>query len=422
MQPSMFDSPSQPEPPATKVVVQHNALVNARFDLSTVEMRLFMAMLSRIGRDDDEFREMHVPLTEIVALSGRRPSAKDYQQVEAMCDQLVSRILHIERSDPAGAGGGRRRRDRKGGGGATPDYDKIPLMAYAKYRGQEGALRVRFNDEVMPYLLQLHQNFTKAQVVQLLKLKSPHSYRIYWLLKEYAAFGTRTLGVEELKSILSLTGQYKQFPLFKLRVLDRAQQELSQTDLPFAYELLREGAKHVTHIRFTFKALVALAEATQVAEAAASEALPEWHQQLLALGLAASSLEAIVELVQQAAITPDYVLYVIRAQRQKHQVGKLKSLAGAVFAAITKRHLLAEFESSCRPARPAAAAPGKVAAKPAAAAPRREKLVAELEDAQTSLRFVRSAPTYSPEARAVAVAEIQAKIAALDAQLSLFSK
>ena len=417
MQPSLFDPPSLPEPPATKVVVQHNALVNARFDLSTVEMRLFMAMLSRIGRDDDEFREMHVPLTEIVALSGRRPSSKDYQQVEAMCDQLVSRILHIERSEPAG-GGGRRRRDRKGGGGATPDYDKIPLMAYAKYRGQEGALRVRFNDEVMPYLLQLHQNFTKAQVVQLLKLKSPHSYRIYWLLKEYAAFGTRTLGVEELKSILSLTGQYKQFPLFKLRVLDRAQQELSQTDLPFEYELLREGAKHVTHIRFTFKALVALAEATQAPPN--GEALPDWHQQLLALGLAASSLEAVVELVQQAAVTPDYVAYVIRVQREKHQAGKLKSLAGAVFTAVTKRHLLAEFEASRRPARSTALPTGKAATKGPSAVVRRDKLLGELEDARTSLRFVHSAPTYTPEARAVAVAEIEAKIAALEGQLQRF--
>jgi hypothetical protein len=96
MQPTLFDNLPLQEPPS-KVVVQHNALVNARFDMSTVEMRLFMAMLSRIGRDDDEFREMHIPLTEIVALSGRRPSAKDYQQVAGMCDQLVSRILHIER-------------------------------------------------------------------------------------------------------------------------------------------------------------------------------------------------------------------------------------------------------------------------------------------------------------------------------------
>lgn len=419
MQPTLLKMPplQHPEPPVTKVVVQHNALVNARFDLSTVEMRLFMAMLSRIGRDDDEFREMFVPLNEVVALSGRRPSVKDYQQVEAMCDQLVSRVLRIERP----AAGGHRRRGRKNGekgGAATPDFDKLPLMAYAKYRGAEGALRVRFNDEVMPYLLQLHKNFTKAQVVQLLKLKSPHSYRIYWLLKEYATFGTRTLGVDELKGILSLEGQYKQFPLFKLRVLDKAQQELSQTDLPFEYELLRVGGvKRVTHIKFTFKPLMALPEATSVAAETTDETMPDWHQQLLGLGLAVSSLETIVELVQQATIVPEYVAYVIRVQRKKYQDGKLKSLAGAVFAAVTKRHLLAEFEAQRRPATPAG---GLAARRHTVAAPRRDKLLGELEDAHTSLRFVRSAPSYTDdEVRAAAVVELEAKIAGLEAQLQV---
>ena len=417
MQPTLFELPPLPpsEPPATKIVVQHNALVNARFDLSTVEMRLFMAMLSRIGRDDDEFREMLVPLTEVVALSGRRPSVKDYQQVEAMCDQLVSRVLRIERPVE---GGGRRRRGRKDGekAVATPDFDKLPLLAYAKYRGAEGALRVRFNDEVMPYLLQLHQNFTKAQVVQLLKLKSPHSYRIYWLLKEYAAFGMRTLSVEELKSILSLEGQYKQFPLFRLRVLDKARQELSKTDLPFEYELLREGAKCVTHIKFTFKPLLALPEAALLAAEASGELLPDWHRQLLELGLAASSLDTLVELVQQAAVAPEYVAYVIRVQREKHQAGKLKSLAGAVFAAITKRHLLAEFEA--RQGRTARTLAGRSAPRPRpAAAPRRDKLLGELEDARTSLRFVRTAASYTEEARAAAVAAVEAKIAGLEGQL-----
>jgi hypothetical protein len=414
MQPNLFDlsPPEHPEPPAAKIVVQHNALVNARFDLSTVEMRLFMAMLSRIGRDDDEFREMLVPITEVVALSGRRPSVKDYQQVEAMCDQLVSRVLHIERP----AAGGRRRRGRKDGerDGATPDFDKLPLMAYAKYRGAEGALKVRFNDEVMPYLLQLQKNFTKAQVVQLLKLKSPHSYRIYWLLKEYATFGTRTLGVDELKSILSLDGQYKQFPLFKLRVLDKAQQELSRTDLPFEYELLRQGGKRVTHIRFTFQPLAVLPEAVLAAAEAAGEQLPEWHRQLLELGLAASSLDTLVELVEQAIVAPEYIAYVIRVQREKHKAGKLKSLPGAVFAAVTKRHLLAEFEA--QRARVVPPSTRIIRSRPAAL-PRRDKLLNELEDAHTSLRFVRTATSYTEEARVIAVAEVEARIAQVEAQL-----
>ncbi|WP_170172654.1 replication initiation protein [Hymenobacter rigui] len=344
MQATLFDPP-RPEEPISKIVVQHNALVNARFDLSTVEMRLFMAMLSRIGRNDSEFREMRIPLTEIVALSGRRPSGKDYQQVAGMCDQLVSRILHIERPDTA------RKTTRRTN---SPDFDKIPLMAYAKYRGEEGALYVRFNDEVMPYLLQLQRNFTKAQVVQLLKLKSPHSYRIYWLLKEYAAFGSRAVEVEELKRLLSLEGQYKQFPLFRLRVLDRARQELGETDLPFTYELVREG-KSVSVIRFNFPPVAGQPD-TMLLEASAEAA--DWEAALHQAGLAASSRTAIAELVAAGQVMPEYVRFVVRTQRDKHRLGKVKSLAGSIFSAVTKGHLLGEFEEFTRratPARPPAA-------------------------------------------------------------------
>jgi hypothetical protein len=389
MQPTLFDTLPPPEP-TSKVVVQHNALVNARFDMSTVEMRLFMAMLSRIGRHDSEFREMSIPLTEIVALSGRRPSSKDYQQVAGMCDQLVSRILHIERPSSG-------RRDRRA---ATPDFDKIPLMAYAKYRGEEGALRVRFNDEVMPYLLQLHQNFTKAQVVQLLKLKSPHSYRIYWLLKEYATFGSRTVGVEELKSLLTLDGQYKQFPLFRLRVLDRAQQELSQTDLPFEYELLREG-KGVAQIRFLFKPLLALPEVSVLPAEAG------WQRTLQELGMAPSSLATIQSLVEQGKALPDYIMFVIKTQQARHHAGKVKSVAGAVFTAITKQHLVTEYEAQHQK-RPSAS---QLARK-------RTKLLAELEDARKSLAFVLNGGAYTAETRPEAEAQVRNVLAQLEAELS----
>lgn len=330
MQTNLFDPTPPPEPPVSKIVVQHNALVNARFDLSTVEMRLFMAMLSRIGRDDSEFREMRIPLTEVVALSGRRPSSKDYQQVAGMCNQLVSRILHIERPNPA------RRANRRN---SDPDFDKIPLMAYAKYRGEEGALHVRFNDEVMPYLLQLQRNFTKAQVVQLLKLKSPHSYRIYWLLKEYSAFGTRTIAVDQLKALLNLEGQYKQFPLFRLRVLDRAQFELAKTDLPFEYDLIRQG-KGVAEIKFRFTSLAA---GEGEALLAASSA---WEDALLQAGVAAASIVAIGELVERGEVEPGYVQYVVQHQRTKSTEGKIKSLAGSIVAAITKKHLTAEYKEA----------------------------------------------------------------------------
>lgn len=47
------------------VVVQHNALVNARFSLTTLETRLFVAMLRRIGREDTTLPVCRIPVREL---------------------------------------------------------------------------------------------------------------------------------------------------------------------------------------------------------------------------------------------------------------------------------------------------------------------------------------------------------------------
>jgi len=334
MQVSLF-ADDKPEP-VSKLVVQRNDLINARFALTTLEMRLFMAMLARIDREDTEFHELRIPVTEVVAVSGRRPSSNDYAQLKDMCTLLASRVLYIERPST--------KKKKRGGQAveeALPSFSNTPLMAYADYSSEERALIVKFNDRVREHLLQLNAgNFTQAQLMQLLKLKSAHSYRIYWLLKQYGSFGVRTMRVEELKRVLDLEGQYKQFPLFKLRVLDRAQQELLQTNLAFEYDLLRGKNNSVEEIRFRF---------TPVASEVLLPSLPataEWQKALLEVGVSASSMAAIQELIEHQEVEPGYVQYVAHQLRLKSTQGKIKSLAGAVFTAVTKGFLLEDYKKT----------------------------------------------------------------------------
>jgi hypothetical protein len=331
MQGNLF-ADNKPEP-ASKLVVQRNDLINARFALTTLEMRLFMAMLARIDRADNEFHELRIPVTEVVAVSGRRPSSNDYVQLKDMCALLASRVIYVERPSKKKAKRGGQALDE-----IAPSFSNTPLMAYADYSSEERALVVRFNDRVREHLLQLNDgNFTQAQLMQLLKLKSAHSYRIYWLLKQYGSFGTRTIRVDELKRVLDLEGQYKQFPLFKLRVLDRAQQELAQTNLAFDYELVRGKNNSVEEIRFRF---------TPVTSEVLLPSLPattEWQKALLEVGVSASSMATIGELIERGEIEATYVQYVVQQQRTKSKQGKIKSLAGAVFTAITKGHSLEEY-------------------------------------------------------------------------------
>lgn len=180
-------------PEATdKLVAQHNALVNARFSFVPLQMRLFLALLSRIEFNDVDFKEHFVPASELVF---ERHGGSAYAQIDEMCSNITSFKLYIELLEE---GTSRRRR--------RPKYDYIPLMAKAGYDGDLGGVVATFNPLIMPYLLQLRENgnFTLAALDELRKLKSSDSARIYWLLREYADFGERTISISQLRFMLDI--------------------------------------------------------------------------------------------------------------------------------------------------------------------------------------------------------------------------
>ncbi len=76
-----------------KRVAQHNALINARFSLVPLQMRLFVALLSRIDFNDVDFKEHFIPLDELVF---ERRGGSAYEQVDEMCKGLASFTLYIE--------------------------------------------------------------------------------------------------------------------------------------------------------------------------------------------------------------------------------------------------------------------------------------------------------------------------------------
>ena len=138
---SDFPSPSLVHP----LVVQHNALVNAQFTLSTTESRLFLAMLARISPSDKKFTKCQVDIHDIV-----EATSNNYAHVRKMLDSFGGCKLRIEQLSPDG----RRRQKRV--------YTVIPLVEYAEYREGAGFVEAQFNNHLLPYLVELRDNFTKA--------------------------------------------------------------------------------------------------------------------------------------------------------------------------------------------------------------------------------------------------------------------
>jgi plasmid replication initiation protein len=339
-----------PKQNADKIVAQHNALVNARFSFVPLQMRLFLALLSRISLDDTEFKEHVIPVSELLF---ERHGGSAYQQIDDMCDDITSFKLYIEILED----GTRKRRRR-------PKYDYIPLMAKAGYDGDMGGIVAAFNPLIMPYLLQLREsgNFTLADLDELRKLKSPSSVRIYWLLKEYSDFGQRTVTPEQLRFMLNIAeNEYPRFSNFKARILDRAQLELARTDMPFTYELERQN-QLVQRIKFLFgydtatispkevegNHSIQLAEnikhsqnAENINEAVVEE--PAWIQALRLIGVSLRSIKQITKQLEDKEYPLEYVDFVLSRIGKQHQLGKVKKPAGAVYKALVEKYLLGEY-------------------------------------------------------------------------------
>ncbi|MGI4734892.1 MAG: replication initiation protein [Janthinobacterium lividum] len=360
-----MSSPSIPIVSPHPLVVQHNALVNARIDLNTIESRLFLSLLGRVSRQDAGFAPCQVPVREIM---GATVSKTMYDQVRKTLKEFAGRTIVIEKLDESGKPLKR------------PDFVVLPLLAYAEYKQGEGLVEAQFNDRLIPYLLELRDNFTKAQLAELLKLKSASSYRIYWLLREYAAFGKRTIGLLELKAILGLEKEYDRFDNFKVRVLDRAQQELADTDMPFTYELIRQG-KAVSEIRFLFPP-------NGRQQPVLPPAADSWESALLAVGVANKSLTNVKTQLAAGYYDEGYIWFVLAAVRKKVQTGKVKKEAGAVFKALSDGYLLADYKKFLA----IPSAPTKSAPKPNPVR-NKQKLLSELDDVRGSLRWLRERST-----------------------------
>lgn len=375
------------------LVVQHNALVNARFDLSTTEARLFLAMLSCIKRSDDSFVKCELNVRDVL----EHGSSQNYSHIRKVLEKFASRLITIETL----GNGGKRMKQRT--------YSAIPLLARADYVEGKGQIVLRFNDELHDYLLELHDNFTKAQLTELMKLKSATSYRIYWLLREYAAFGKRIIPLDELKAILGLSEGYNRFNNFRARVLERAQEELAETDLPFTYSTISKG-RLVTHIEFVFKPIGSATSPPTPVQLSAGP-VSEWATAVLAAGVSPGSLSQIQDRLSSGEYDEGYINFVLEAVQAQLKSGKVRNEGGAVFKALTEGYMLQAYRKTKQVA---TNSKGKVGP---AVASRRKKLLSELEDAHGSLQFAKTAVIYDDESRLGVLAHIQTVITNLEQQL-----
>lgn len=321
--------------------------------------------MQRIRLEDQELKEHFIPAAELVDVG--TGGGKAYKQILRLSNQLTERKLAIEQLGPNG--------ERV----KQPDYRIIPLLAMASYVEKRGGLVLVLNPLFKPYLLQLAEkgNFTKTRVDELKYLKANHAHKLYWLLSEYRAFGSRTFTLADLRFRMGIGAEeYKgRFDNFKAKVLDPAQQALAKTELAFELEVLRKK-QTVQQLRFTFRAqplllaengegkVIELPPVPEVVPVPLPEPpLEAWAQQLRTQGVSEEGCALIRRHLAEGQYPVAYLDYV-QQTLSKPRKSPVRKLADYLFKCITGKLLLEEYQRSLLPPSAAAPTPGTVRPRP----------------------------------------------------------
>lgn len=217
-----------------QVVVQHNFLIEARYNLSLQEKRLMYWLASQVKISDEDFKEHELPIKDFAKLIGVKGDHL-YKDLNIITQKLMQKVITI-----------RSLSDRS--------FAKAAMLGGAKYDDSSGILKLSFHPYLKPYMLQLKDKFTRISLGDVLGLKSVHAVRIFELLKQYESVGIREIPLIELRECCGIEGnQYKNFNDLKRKVLETSKREINaKTDLSISYEEEKTSRK-VTSIKFSIK-------------------------------------------------------------------------------------------------------------------------------------------------------------------------
>ena len=205
-------------------VIQNNSLAMGNYDMTTMEQKLFLVMLSTIKKDDTNvtpttFRV--VDLADIMQVS----SQVLYRDLKRICKSIMSKIVEIKKPDNG--------------------WDIFNIISDAEYRNKQGTLTLTINPKAKPYLLQLKELFTSFRLENALIMDGKYAIRIYQQAKSNVYKGEYIINIDEFKKQLTLTQEsYKEYSNIKAKVLFPAIKEINEkTDINLTVEEIRVGRK-----------------------------------------------------------------------------------------------------------------------------------------------------------------------------------
>lgn len=215
--------------------MKKNDLVSSSYSLTLNETRLLLGCISQINPREqlDPNTQFALQITDLIDLFSISSRSTFYDQMKRACERLYNRSVVI--------------RSSKG------DTTKLRWIWKVRYEDTPGVIRMNFTADVIPYLTQITETFTKYKLKDVSRFRCVYSLRLYELFQQWKGRGYREIYLDDLRDILSMGSKYKEWSEFRRNVIEKACSEINQfSNLKVEYTYLKRG-RQVNRIQFRYE-------------------------------------------------------------------------------------------------------------------------------------------------------------------------
>jgi len=226
--------------------IANQFIQNARYKLSPREQKLILYMATLLRPEDSDFETYLVPVSEIEYILKSDETKKHgsfYERLDDLLDSITDKKITFPTDFTVD--GHRLRGHINWVAGAVPKYDENGVLC----------VEFGFSPQMKPFLLGLKERFTRFEFLEVAKMKSGFSIRIYQMCKAYYFENIRhgrnvfAVSIKEFKSRLGIQDKYPDFRNFRRKVLDVAREEINEkTHLRVDYDFIKKG-RNITDLR-----------------------------------------------------------------------------------------------------------------------------------------------------------------------------
>jgi plasmid replication initiation protein len=236
--------------PSKKVVVQHNALAEAKYRLSVRAQKLLIRLLAELDQRNDDFTDIKLFLRDFAKLASGDPGDVLFSEFIDAAKQFMGQFVSITQSPVPG--------------------EKLPRglichwISSIEKNPNEKSITFSFDPKLRPYLLGLSRNFFAFHTLHAFNLDSAYSIRLYqWAKSRQFMRRPQQVSVDDLRHFLgtieidadgAITKEsLKRYNDFKKVALQPAVREINKkTDIAISFQELRKpGTKIICTIVFS---------------------------------------------------------------------------------------------------------------------------------------------------------------------------